>query len=225
MTKDTLDTSKAEILGAIKGLSVQIIETKQDIAELRESTKRNFEEVRTDFNGLAAQQSEFKVELKDFAHQQGEVKVELNNFAHQQSEFKSELKDFARQQGEFKTELKSFADQQIEILEAVQDLANQQEEFKTEILGAMNDYATHTDAKISVLQTDMSYVKGVINTKMVTKDYVDEKHFKLRGEFGGHLHKEDDKVNALTNAMTIKKVLTKSEAAKITQMGPSFAKT
>jgi hypothetical protein len=59
---------------------------------------------------------------------------------------------------------------------------------------------------------------------MPTKNYIDAKLFKLSGEICGHLRKEDDKVDAITDILTKKKVLTKPEAKKITQMGPSFMK-
>ncbi len=122
------------------------------------------------------------------------------------------------------------------------------QEVMDTILDAMNTFASHVDTEISglkgtvgglksdvgslksdvgslnSLKADIQYVKGVINTRMVTKDYLDEKFFKFEGKIGGWLHKEDSKVDALTGLLTEKKVLTKPEAKKIAQMGP-FSKT
>ncbi|MDD5502181.1 MAG: hypothetical protein PHH26_01815 [Candidatus Thermoplasmatota archaeon] len=126
-----------------------------------------------------------------------------------------------------------------------QHILNAIETSNREILETMAAYATHTDADISSLKSDvgnlksdvnslksdvnslksdMQYVKGVINTQMVTKDYLDAQLFKFSGEIGGYLRKEDNKVDVLTGILTKKKVLTKSEAKKITQIGPSFMK-
>lgn len=98
------------------------------------------------------------------------------------------------------------------------------QEILDAILDALNTYASHMDVEISGLKADMQYVKGVINTQMVTKDYLDEKFFKFESKIGGHLRKEDDKINALTGILAKKKVLTKSEAKKIAHLGPSLMK-
>ncbi|MFA6100078.1 MAG: hypothetical protein WC750_04360 [Patescibacteria group bacterium] len=89
-----------------------------------------------------------------------------------------------------------------------------------DVLDTMNAYATHTDLALFGLKHQI----GTIGVRMPTKDYLDEKFFKFSGEMGIVLHKEDDKVNELTGILTEKKVLTKSEAKKIAQIGPSFMK-
>ncbi len=118
-----------------------------------------------------------------------------------------------------------------ESMQYTQALRYETEMMFKDVLDTMNDHATHTDSEISglkadvgSLKADMQYVKGVINTQMPTKGYIDAKLFKLSGEIGGSMNKEDDKVNALTGILTEKKVLTKSEAKKIAQIGPSFMK-
>lgn len=106
------------------------------------------------------------------------------------------------------------------ILDAVNTFASH---IETEIGGLKSDVGS-LKSDVGSLKTDMQYVKGVINTQMVTKDYLHKELFKFSGEIGCVLHKEDDKVNELTGILIEKKVLTKSEAKKIAQMGPSFMK-
>lgn len=61
---------------------------------------------------------------------------------------------------------------------------------------------------------------GAIRATMVTKDYLDTRLFRIAGEFGTHLRKEDEKVNALAGLLAEKSLIDKRESSSIVAMGP-----
>ena len=81
------------------------------------------------------------------------------------------------------------------------------------------------DLKIDVssLKTDVNYLKGEVNhikNQMVTKDYLDEKLFDLKGELIELIRKQDNKFVTLVQILGNKKILTKKEVRHITALEP-----
>jgi hypothetical protein len=106
--------------------------------------------------------------------------------------------------------------QQQETLETINDFASHTE---IEIAGLKSDVG-NLKSDVSSLKADVNHLTSIVNTQMVTKDYLDEKMYKLRGDIVSMVRKEDDKVDALTSILSEKKVLSKTEARKIVLMGP-----
>jgi len=164
------------------------------------------QEIRTGFMGLTEQMKEMHTGLSLVQADLTGVRKEMHTSL---AEVRTGLTDTQHEMRE------KFA----ESIQYTKMLRHDVQESLKDVLDTINDYATHTDSEISGLKSDMRYVKGVVNTQMVTKDYLDRKFSDFEGKIGGHLRKEDDKVNELTGILTEKKVLTKLEAKKIVQMG------
>jgi len=102
-----------------------------------------------------------------------------------------------------------------------------------EILGAINKFADKTEKRFSGLENRMGGLEnrmgglekdmGEMKTEMVTKDYLDEKLFDLRGDIISVVKKEDVKMGKLVEILTEKKVITTKDAQAVLAMEP-FAK-
>ena len=119
-----------------------------------------------------------------------------------------------------------------------------EDKSKNEILGAINDFANHTEKRfdfleseigtvktdVSTLKTDVSTLKtdvstlrsevGIIKSEMVTKDYLDDKLADLRGDMVVLTRKEDTKFNSLVSLLNQKEIISDEEKSKIESMEP-----
>jgi len=122
----------------------------------------------------------------------------------------------------------------------IQDVLDTVHSLNQDILDAMTTFATKVEGDIGELKQDVSGLKQDVNglkqdvsglkhdvaylkNNMVTKDYLDTSIFKVKGEMGMWLRKEDDKVNELTGLLANKAVISRVDSKKIVAMGP-FAK-
>jgi archaellum component FlaC len=101
---------------------------------------------------------------------------------------------------------------------------------KQEILEAINSFSQHMDAEIGGIKTEIGGIKteiGGIKTEitriqatMVTKDYLDEKLFDMKGDIVSIVRKEDAKLKVLVDVLIEKKVLSKEDEKRILSMEP-----
>ncbi|NQU77708.1 hypothetical protein HQ544_03350 [Candidatus Falkowbacteria bacterium] len=95
-----------------------------------------------------------------------------------------------------------------------------------EILGAINKFADKTEKRFSGLENRVGSLEkglGEMRTEMVTKDYLVEKLFDLRGDIISVVKKEDVKMGKLVEILTDKKIITTKDAQAVLSMEP-FAK-
>lgn len=211
-------------------------EKKSEISELKQEMRAGFTELRTGFKELRAgfengqkETGNLRQEMRTgFTEMHQQMKEVHTGLSLVQADLTGVRKEMHVSLAEVRTGLTDtqheMREKFAESMKYAQALRYETEMMFKDVLDTMNDHATHTDAKISNLESNVNQIKGTINTQMVTKGYLQKELFKLSGEIGGSMHKEDDKVNELTGILTEKKVLTKSEAKKIAQMGPSFMK-
>ena len=106
-----------------------------------------------------------------------------------------------------------------------------------DILTSINDFSTTIDQKFNKVDQsfnkidqrlekiekhlskhDKRFVK--IESLMVTKDYLDEKMAKLRGDLTLSLRKEDNKLKTLTGLLFKRKTITKTDVNTIALLEP-----
>lgn len=75
---------------------------------------------------------------------------------------------------------------------------------------------TNIETEITGMKSDINQMKSV----MVTKDYLDEKLFNLRGDLTALTRKEDRKLTSVVTLLEKKKVFTPKEASAILHMEP-----
>lgn len=88
---------------------------------------------------------------------------------------------------------------------------NQLKKEDTLILKTVNDYAN-----IAATKDDLSKLES----KMVTKSYLDNKLGKLRGDLIDIIRKEDNKLSTLTKTLKKRKVITIKDAKHIASLAP-----
>jgi len=121
-----------------------------------------------------------------------------------------------------------------EILEAIksnkQELLRVIKSDKQEILEVVNDFSNHMDKRIDKLDGRMDKLDGrmdklgndflKLQTRVVTKDYLDNKIANLPNDWVTMIRKEDYKFQMLIEIMQNKRLLDKQEAKKILTMEP-----
>lgn len=83
-----------------------------------------------------------------------------------------------------------------------------------EVLEAVNTLSTHMDERLSRLEGDVTQVKAT----MVTKNYLDDKLYDLRGDLVVLMRKEDKKVQSLVELLHSKKIISEEETKRILSM-------
>lgn len=94
--------------------------------------------------------------------------------------------------------------------------SHQDETTNEEILHAVKDFADDVQKQFDEVRTRLTKVEAT----MVTKDYLDEKLFDLRGDFVILMRKEDAKVETLVDVLRQRKVISDQEAEKVLGSGP-----
>lgn len=104
-----------------------------------------------------------------------------------------------------------------------------------DVLTAINEFSTHVEATmatkddLAVIDARLTRVESTMMTKddlaklevkMVTKDYLDEKLFDLKGDLVVMIRKEDRKTTAIVELLNKKKVFTNTEAKTILRLEP-----
>ena len=114
-----------------------------------------------------------------------------------------------------------------EILEAIksnkQELLRVIKSDKQEILEVVNDFSNHMDKRIDKLDGRMDKLGNdflKLQTRVVTKDYLDNKIANLPNDWVTMIRKEDYKFQMLIEIMQNKRLLDKQEAKKILTMEP-----
>ncbi len=95
-----------------------------------------------------------------------------------------------------------------------------------EILEAVNKFATHTEEQFQEIKSEIGGMKseiGGMKALMVTKDYLDEKIFTMRGDIIAVIKQEDVKYQTLINIMR-KRELISFEDEKAILSQPPFPK-
>lgn len=72
------------------------------------------------------------------------------------------------------------------------------------------------EARLDTVEATMATKADLVN--LVTKDYLDEKLYDLRGDLTVALRKEDDKVVKLVSVLEERKVLSKKDAQRVLSM-------
>lgn len=101
---------------------------------------------------------------------------------------------------------------------------------KQDILDAINGFATNVETRFQSLEEKVGGVEtrlgnleirvGGIENKMVTKDYLDDKLYDLRGDLISLTRKEDEKLGTLVQILKKRKVINLSEAKQILELEP-----
>ena len=111
------------------------------------------------------------------------------------------------------------------ILEAITSLKSDVTSLKeneASILETVNfikdNAVTHDD--LDGLETRLSDRIDSLTTRMVTKEYLDDKLADVRGDFGSLVRKEDAKLRAVVGALEQEKLISKDKVSKISAMEP-----
>lgn len=110
---------------------------------------------------------------------------------------------------------KTQMDELLEMVSFIKDHAASQESVDALSL-KVESIETRLDRRIDSLETKVDSLAS----KMVTKEYLDDKMADLRGDLVVLTRKEDMKVRALIEVMEKKKLLSKEEVKKILSMEP-----
>jgi len=127
--------------------------------------------------------------------------------------------------GELKKDVGGLKQDVSELRRDVSELRRDVGELKQDVSGLKYDVRSLKQDVGSLKQDDIALRHDVayLKNNMVTKDYLDASQFKMKGEMGMWLRKEDDKVNELTGLLADKAVISRIDSKKIAAMGP-FAK-
>lgn len=90
-----------------------------------------------------------------------------------------------------------------------------------DVLDAVNTLSSHMEERFDDVEQRMTGVEQRITrieTTMVTKDYLDDKLYDLRGDLVVLMRKEDKKVQSLVELLHSKKVISEEEAKHILSM-------
>lgn len=85
-----------------------------------------------------------------------------------------------------------------------------------DILDAINGFANHTELRFTAIEGDIKHIKNV----MVTKDYLDEKMAKQKGEMIALTRREDTKVVTLIQNLHSNKVISDETSKRILSLEP-----
>lgn len=127
-----------------------------------------------------------------------------------------------------------------DILEAVNNFAtNVETRFQSleESVGGVKTRLSGTENKLGGLENKLNGIKNTISSletrvgglennmigiqnKMVTKDYLDDKLYDLRGDLISLTRKEDEKLGTLVQILKKRKVINPSEAKQILELEP-----
>ena len=88
-----------------------------------------------------------------------------------------------------------------------------------DVLNAVNSFATHTEQRFSGIEGRLGHIESQMGT-MVTKDYLDEKLFDLRGDIITVIRKEDTKVRHLAGMLYNKHILSEKDLKALFEMEP-----
>lgn len=86
----------------------------------------------------------------------------------------------------------------------------------SDVLDAIGDFSTKVDGRFERIESDIANIKS----KMVTKDYLDDKLINLKTDLTIVLRKEDHKLEALTRLLASKKVISEADANGILSLEP-----
>lgn len=101
--------------------------------------------------------------------------------------------------------------------------SHQDETTNEEILHAVKDFAEHVQGQFDDVHEQLTGIKSrltKVEATMVTKDYLDEKLFDLKGDLVILVRKEDAKVKMLIDVLRQRKVISDQEANQILGTGP-----
>jgi archaellum component FlaC len=104
---------------------------------------------------------------------------------------------------------------------------------KQDILEAINEFSDRVDERFNRIEGDIVGIKSTMVTKnelktefakfetrMVSKDYLDQKLSSLKGDLVEAIRGENKKLTATVNLLAAKKVFTKDEATKVLSLEP-----
>ena len=96
-----------------------------------------------------------------------------------------------------------------------------------EFMVAVNGYATRTESEIAIIKEDIAGVKvqlssiqGQLNTRVVTKDYLDDKLANLKGDLMTFSHKEDTKLTTTIDILTKRRAITAADKKHLLALEP-----
>ncbi|MEK7159724.1 MAG: hypothetical protein AAB766_04470 [Patescibacteria group bacterium] len=105
--------------------------------------------------------------------------------------------------------------------EDVGTLKAKAEEHSADIKFLKDNFVSLQESIVFVTETAATHEDiRRLETKMVTKEYLDDKIADVRGDLVAMTRKEDIKVNTLVETLETKKSLSKGEADKISALGP-----
>jgi hypothetical protein len=87
-----------------------------------------------------------------------------------------------------------------------------------ELLEAINQFSGHMDVRLDGVEKRLGRMESRMDeaeATMVTKDYLDDKLYSLKGDLITIAKREDKKVTALIELLIDKKLIAKKEANKI----------
>ncbi|PWB38392.1 MAG: hypothetical protein C3F02_03495 [Parcubacteria group bacterium] len=108
----------------------------------------------------------------------------------------------------------------------LQGLSRDLQEVSREILEAIETLADHTDHRFLHLENELSGVKNDLSgvrgflTRVVTKDYLDEKLQDLRGDLMLIIRTEDKKIGSVIKLLENRKVITKKDYRSLLALEP-----
>ncbi|MBP9762195.1 hypothetical protein KBD34_01105 [Patescibacteria group bacterium] len=113
---------------------------------------------------------------------------------------------------------------------SIQDLFSAFQEMKQDVLGAFQVFATDTEVRLSRLETKFRDVETAIvkleskvdglESRMVTKDYLDDKIADLRGDLVVLSRKSNKKLETVIEELVANHSLKRSVADRILAMEP-----
>jgi hypothetical protein len=89
-----------------------------------------------------------------------------------------------------------------------------------DVLEAINTFSDHTEEHFKKLKQEFKQDLAKLETKIVTKDYLDEKLADLRGDLVVLTRKEDRKFLSLVGILQNKKIISEAESKMIFAMEP-----
>ena len=104
--------------------------------------------------------------------------------------------------------------------DSLETLVKEGQSTLQDLMEVINNFATRVQGEFTEIHTDIANIKGQLATRVVTKDYLDEKLLDLKGELFSRTKKEDRQFTTLVNILTTKKILTKTEKRRIGELSP-----
>lgn len=110
-----------------------------------------------------------------------------------------------------------------EILKAINKLAADTDKRFNELESSINEFANKTEMRFLGIETNIKEMKGEIgNLKMdmLTKDYLDERLFDLRGDIISVIKGEDNKLKELAKILKEKGAISKADFEQVFSLAP-----